>query len=141
MSDSSVIPLTVAHQAPLFMGFSRQKYWSGLPVPFPGDLPNLVSNPGLPHCRQILYCQRQQGSYLLPCTKWPCDFAAYSSTYPLRELPQSRKHMVLGFFHRLRSSCCPWALRWVPWCPHDVEDGFPRASDPREGENNACCLR
>ena len=31
---------TVAHQAPLSMGFSRQEYWSGLPFPAPGDLPN-----------------------------------------------------------------------------------------------------
>ena len=31
---------TVAHQAPLSMGFSRQQYWSGLPFPSPGDLPN-----------------------------------------------------------------------------------------------------
>ena len=31
---------TVAHQAPLFMGFSRQEYWSGLPLPPPGDLPD-----------------------------------------------------------------------------------------------------
>ena len=31
---------TVAHQAPLSMGFSRQEYWSGLPFPFPGDLPD-----------------------------------------------------------------------------------------------------
>ena len=30
---------TVAHQAPLSMGFSRQEYWSGLPFPPPGDLP------------------------------------------------------------------------------------------------------
>ena len=30
----------VAHQAPLSMGFSRQEYWSGLPCPPPGDLPN-----------------------------------------------------------------------------------------------------
>ena len=30
----------VAHQAPLSMGFSRQEYWSGLPCPSPGDLPN-----------------------------------------------------------------------------------------------------
>ena len=29
---------TVAHQAPLFMGFSRQEYWSGLPFPSPEDL-------------------------------------------------------------------------------------------------------
>ena len=31
----------VAPQAPLSMGFSRQEYWSGLPFPPPGDLPNL----------------------------------------------------------------------------------------------------
>ena len=34
---------TVAHQAPLSMGFSRQEYWSGLPCPPPGDL----LNPGI----------------------------------------------------------------------------------------------
>ena len=33
-------PWTVAFQAPLSMGFSRQEYWSGLPFTFPGDLPN-----------------------------------------------------------------------------------------------------
>ena len=31
---------TVAHQAPLSLGFSRQEYWSGLPCPSPGDLPD-----------------------------------------------------------------------------------------------------
>ena len=35
-----VTPWTIAHQAPLSMGFSRQEYWSGLPCPPPGDLPN-----------------------------------------------------------------------------------------------------
>ena len=34
------IPWTIAYQAPLSMGFSRQKYWSGLPFPSPGDLPD-----------------------------------------------------------------------------------------------------
>ena len=38
MPDSSVTPRTVAHQAPLSMGFSRQEYWSGLPFPSPADL-------------------------------------------------------------------------------------------------------
>ena len=33
-------PWTVAHYVPLSMGFSRQEYWSGLPFPPPGDLPN-----------------------------------------------------------------------------------------------------
>ena len=31
---------TVAHQVPLFMGFSRQEYWSGFPCPPPGDFPD-----------------------------------------------------------------------------------------------------
>jgi len=35
-----VNPWTVAHWAPLSMEFSRQEYWSGLPFPSPGDLPN-----------------------------------------------------------------------------------------------------
>jgi len=35
-----VTPWIGAHQAPLFMEFSRQGYWSGLPRPPPGDLPN-----------------------------------------------------------------------------------------------------
>ena len=39
VSDSAA-PWTVAHQAPLSMGFSRQEYWSGLPCPAPADLPN-----------------------------------------------------------------------------------------------------
>ena len=34
-------PWTVAYQAPQSMGFSRQEYWSGLPFPSPGNLPNL----------------------------------------------------------------------------------------------------
>ena len=42
------IPWTVAHEAPLSMEFSRQEYWSGLPFPSPGDLPNPGIEPGYP---------------------------------------------------------------------------------------------
>ena len=38
--SDSVTLWTVVGQVPLFMGFSRQKHWSGLPFPPPGDLPN-----------------------------------------------------------------------------------------------------
>ena len=41
-------PWTVAHQAPLSMGFSRQEYWSGLPFPSPGDLPDPGIKPKSP---------------------------------------------------------------------------------------------
>ena len=43
-----VTPWTVASQAPPSMGFLRQKYWSGLPFPFPGDLPNSGIEPESP---------------------------------------------------------------------------------------------
>ena len=39
---------TVAYQAPQSMEFSRQEYWSGLPFPSPGDLPNPGIEPGSP---------------------------------------------------------------------------------------------
>ena len=42
------IPWTVAHQAPLSMGFSGQEYWSGLPFPSPGDFPNPGFEPRSP---------------------------------------------------------------------------------------------
>ena len=57
-----VAPWTVAHQAPRSMGFSRQEYWSGLPFPTSGDLPNSRIEPGSPALA---------GGFLTtPCTIW-----------------------------------------------------------------------
>ena len=47
-------PWTVAHQASPSMGFSRQEYWSGLPFPSPGDLPDPGIKPTISYCRQTL---------------------------------------------------------------------------------------
>ena len=41
-------PWTAANQAPLSMGFSRQGYWNGLPIPSPEDLPDPGIEPGSP---------------------------------------------------------------------------------------------
>ena len=41
-------PWTVAHQVSLYMGFSRQEYWNGLPFPFPGDFPDPGMEPRSP---------------------------------------------------------------------------------------------
>ena len=54
-------PWTVAHQAPLSMGFYRHEYWSGLPFPSPGDLPKPGMEPGSP-ALQALYPLSHQGS-------------------------------------------------------------------------------
>ena len=48
-------PRTVACKAPLSMGFSRQEYWSGLPIPSPGDLPDLGVKPGSPALQADLF--------------------------------------------------------------------------------------
>ena len=48
MSNSFVTPWIVAYQPPLSMGFPKQKYWSGLPFPYPEDLPDLGIKPVCP---------------------------------------------------------------------------------------------
>ena len=48
VSDSFEIPWTVAFQAPLSMEFFRQRYWSGLPFPTPGNFPNPGMEPVSP---------------------------------------------------------------------------------------------
>ena len=51
--SNSAIPWTVAHQAPLSMGFSRQEYWSGLPFPSPVDLPDPEIEPAFPALQAV----------------------------------------------------------------------------------------
>ena len=76
------IPWTVAHQALLSLGFSRQKYWSELPCPPPGDLPDSGTKPNLLcllHCRWILYPMSHVGS----------PYSYYSSPIYYHLLPKS----------------------------------------------------
>ena len=51
--SNSAVPETVALQALLFMGFSRQEYWSGLPRPLQGTYPTQRLNRDLLHCRKL----------------------------------------------------------------------------------------
>ena len=89
-----MIPLIVAHQALLSMGFSRQEYWSGLSCPPPGDLPRpgrSGRNLGLLHCWRILSHQRS----------------------PLNTEPKSKREgRRFGALFSVSPSgpWCPWAL-------------------------------
>ena len=78
-----VTPWTAAHQAPLSMGFSRQEYWSGLPLP----------SPWLGRHQQIGFLERMLGSmpiadYWLPNTgqwpwvQWQCKPVSYIQAVP-----------------------------------------------------------
>ena len=58
-------PWTVAHQALKSMEFSRQKYWSGLPFPSPGDLPNPGIEPGFPALQADALPSKPRGPVLL----------------------------------------------------------------------------
>ena len=70
-----VTPWTIACQAPPSVGFSRQEYWSGLPFPSPGDLPD----PGI-----------EPGSHILQADSLPSDVishvnSACSATYSVHD--------------------------------------------------------
>ena len=61
MSDSFVTPWKVVCQVPLSMGFPRQEYWSGLPFPPPGNLPNLGIEPASPALAGGFFTTEQSG--------------------------------------------------------------------------------
>ena len=62
MSESFATPGTVALQALLSMGFSRQEYWGGVPFPSPGGLPDPGIKPMSPALAGRLLATEPQGS-------------------------------------------------------------------------------
>ena len=65
-------PCTVTYRAPWSMGFSRQEYWSGLPFPSPGDLPNPGIEPGSPALQTDALPSEPLGKHVLsPLDKVP----------------------------------------------------------------------
>ena len=60
-------PWTIAHQAPLSMEFSRQEYWSGLPFPTSGDLPNPAIKPTSPALAGRFFTTEPPGKPRLLC--------------------------------------------------------------------------
>ena len=85
-------PWTVAYQALLSVGFSRQECWSGLPFPSPEDIPDPELNLGLPYCRQMLYHLSHQGSH------------EKSPNITLNSIPNLRAHFWLNLVHRTKHS-------------------------------------
>ena len=67
-----VTPWTVAHQGPLSVGFSRQEYWSGLPCPPPGDLPDTGTKP------TSLISPALAGGFFTPSTTWEALIMSYT---------------------------------------------------------------
>ena len=69
-------PWTIDRQAPFFMGFSRQEYWSGLPFPSPENLPDPGVEPGFPALKANSLPSELEGSdicvYVCMCVVCVC---------------------------------------------------------------------
>ena len=80
-------PRTVAHRAPLSMGFSRQEYWSRLPLPPLGDLPDLGIKPGSPTLQADALPSEPLGkSNFLNIQSVPCGSTGKESACSARDL-------------------------------------------------------
>ena len=84
-------PWTLAHQAPLSIGFSRQEYWSGLPFSSPRDLPGSGRSPGEGNGNPLQYS----------CLENPIDRGAWRATV----------HGIARVGHNLAIKLPPESLR------------------------------
>ena len=123
--SSSATPWTVAHQAPLSMGFSRQEYWSGLPYPSPGDLPNPGIEPSSPMSPALHFTTEPLGKpklkarphnyfdFLLPLR----GFIKQSLMGVLNSFPYSSRPLTVPR-KALRKTLLLLGLKglWLLWC-------------------------
>ena len=93
----SATPWTVARQAPLSIGFSRQEYWSGLPCPLPGDLPDSGLEPA-----SLMSLHWQVGS--LPLV--PPGKPIYSPAIIQKKLKHAFSTMLKRRQHVTACCCC-----------------------------------
>ena len=91
-------------------GFSRKEYWSGLPCLPPGDLPNQGSNPGLPHCKQILYQLSYQGN---PGATTPVSKSFHPHPFPLE--PWKNQSLPRREKNENKAKCRSWSS-YPPHC-------------------------
>ena len=95
---------TIAHQAPLSMGFPRQEYWSGLPLPSPGDLPNPGVEPMSLTLAGRFFATEPPGKPEFVYFKQPQMLSQYlwsqscSSVYVTSETFREEERGKLGFF-------------------------------------------
>ena len=99
-------PWTVALQAPASMEFSRQDYWSGLPFPTPGDLPNPEIEPKFPTLAGGSFTTEPPGKPILYTITYTCpplplsSHFAHSVSTKFRKFSRSLYKRYLVLFHR-----------------------------------------
>ena len=116
-----VTPWAVAHQFPLYMIFSRQECWNGLPFPFPGNLLSWPRDwtPGLPHCRQTTDWATREENQGMGSEKW----STVKITLLMMVLQdcvssqQAHPGWLQQAIYSLTIGPTPWFLiGWVLWC-------------------------
>ena len=103
---------TVAHQAPLSMGFSRQQYWSGLPVLAPGHLPNPGIKPMSPASPALAgdslplsHLGSEKVEYE-EVNQWSCILSYFCVTFMLQETSSHQSYCSDLYF-------LPYSLGWL----------------------------
>ena len=120
-----VTPWTIAHQAPLSMRFSRQDYWSGLPFPSPGDLPDPRIKPVSPALAGRFFTTELPGKAIWYCIyRYESELTQWCLTLcDLMDLPGSSVH---GIFQ----------ARILEW----VAISFSRGSSRPRDRTHASCI-
>ena len=100
---------TVAHHAPMSMGFSKQEYWSGLPCPPPGDLPNPAIKP------TSLMPPALAGGFFTISTAWKAHYLPKSAQIHVHWVSDAVKpsHPLLSPSHALSLSQHQGLSQWV----------------------------
>ena len=138
-----VTPWTVAHQAPLSMGFSRQEYWNGQPFPSPGGLLNPRIEPGSPALQVDSLPSKPPGKpenwVLSPNVGFGWLWAPLNgppSSGPPRHLPPQGGGGPTAFLWVLPAHAGVWGVSWVSaskrhqnaaWCkpfPDNFEEDY-----------------
>ena len=112
-----VTPWTVTYQAPLSMGFSGQEYWSGLPFPSPGDLPNPGIEPRSPALQTDALTSEPPGNAVqIRVCKWgsvdwfqPTDILCLDYTDLI--LFNRSQHLKIGRYAEVWISDLSWKMR------------------------------
>ena len=100
---------TVAHQAPLSMGFSRQEHWNGLPCPLPGNLPDPGIEPRSPALEADSLPSKPPGKPIY-------IYILFQILFPCRLLQNTEHNSLYIVGPCWLSILCtvPWRRKWQP---------------------------
>ena len=109
-------PWTVACQAPLSMGFSRQEYWSGLPFPSPGDLPDLVIELVSPALASGFFTVEPRGkSWVVIAVN---KYESFHFIFSFLRSSVSNMYNICSVFYSIRQYWCTWWHTDDSLCKH-----------------------